>query len=51
MPRLEWRTALRAIAGFLVGLAMWVFLTPAYDKAVADVLAKLVAWTNQEVST
>lgn len=35
MPRLEWRTALRAIAGFLVGLAMWVFLTPAYDKAVA----------------
>lgn len=36
MPRLEWRTALKAIAGFLVGLAMWVFLTPAYDKVVAS---------------
>ncbi len=35
MPRLEWRTALKAIAGFLVGLAMWVFLTPMYDKLVA----------------
>ena len=35
MPRLEWRTALKAIAGFLVGLAMWIFLTPAYDKVVA----------------
>lgn len=35
LPRLEWRIALRAIAGFLVGLAMWVFLTPAYDKAVS----------------
>ena len=35
MPRLEWRTALRAIAGFLVGLAMWVVLTPAYDRVIA----------------
>ena len=35
LPRLEWRTALKAIAGFLVGLAMWVFLTPAYDRVIA----------------
>jgi hypothetical protein len=35
LPRLEWRTALRAIAGFLAGLVMWIFLTPVYDKAVA----------------
>jgi hypothetical protein len=35
LPRLEWRTALKAIAGFLVGLAAWVFLTPAYDRAIA----------------
>jgi hypothetical protein len=35
LPRLEWRTALRAIAGFLIGLAMWIFLTPAYDRVIA----------------
>lgn len=35
MPRLEWRTALKALAGFLVGLAAWVYLTPAYDRFVA----------------
>lgn len=34
-PRLEWRTVLKALAGFLVGLAAWIFLTPAYDHAVA----------------
>lgn len=36
MPRFEWRTALKALAGFLVGLAMWVLLTPAYDKLVSS---------------
>ena len=35
MPRLEWRTALKAFAGFLVGLAMWILLTPAYDRVVS----------------
>ena len=35
LPRLEWRTALRAIAGFLAGLAIWIFLTPAYDRVIA----------------
>lgn len=35
MPRLEWQTALRALAGFLVGLAAWVILTPTYDRFVA----------------
>ena len=35
MPRLEWRTALKALAGFGVGLAMWIFLTPAYDRVIA----------------
>lgn len=35
MPRLEWRTALKALAGFLVGLAAWIVLTPAYDRFVA----------------
>ena len=35
MPRLEWRTALKALAGFAAGLAMWIFLTPAYDRVIA----------------
>jgi hypothetical protein len=35
LPRLEWQTALRALAGFLVGLAAWVMLTPTYDRFVA----------------
>ena len=35
MPRVEWRTALRAIAGFLAGLAIWILLTPLYDRAIA----------------
>lgn len=35
MPRLDWRLALKAFAGFLVGLALWVMLTPLYDRAVA----------------
>jgi len=35
LPRLEWRTALKALAGFGVGLAMWIFLTPAYDRVIA----------------
>ncbi len=34
-PRLEWRTVLKAVAGFLVGLAAWIVLTPAYDRAVS----------------
>jgi hypothetical protein len=35
LPRLDWRIALKALAGFLVGLAAWIFLSPAYDRVVA----------------
>jgi len=35
LPRVEWRTALRAIAGFLAGLAIWILLTPLYDRVIA----------------
>jgi hypothetical protein len=35
LPRLEWRTALKALAGFLVGLVMWIYLTPTYDRFIA----------------
>lgn len=42
MPRLEWRTALKAFAGFLVGLAAWIFLTPAYDYVLAGGAEKVM---------
>lgn len=35
MPRIDWRVALKALGGFAVGLAVWVFLTPLYDRAIA----------------
>lgn len=51
MPRLEWRTALKAIAGFLAGLAAWVFLTPVYDKGVAaGAQAVMRAFENPKVT-
>ena len=35
MDRLDWRLALKALAGFAVGLAAWVMLSPLYDRAIA----------------
>lgn len=35
MPRPEWRRALKALAGFAVGVALWVMLTPVYDRVLA----------------
>jgi hypothetical protein len=42
LPRLDWRLALKAFAGFLVGLALWVMLTPLYDRAVAAGAEKVI---------
>lgn len=35
MVRIDWRLALKALAGFAVGLAAWVFLSPTYDRMIA----------------
>ncbi len=35
MPRIDWRLALKALAGFVVGLLIWVFLSPLYDRMIA----------------
>jgi hypothetical protein len=40
LPRLDWRLALKAFAGFLVGLALWVLLTPLYNRAIAAAAEK-----------
>ena len=51
MPRLEWKTALKALAGFLVGLAAWIYLTPAYDRVVAAGAEKVMrAFENPKVT-
>jgi hypothetical protein len=40
LPRIDWRLAVRAFAGFLVGLAVWVFLSPLYNRAIAAAAEK-----------
>lgn len=35
MPRVEWRVALKALAGFAAGVALWALLSPLYDRAIA----------------
>jgi glycerol uptake facilitator-like aquaporin len=40
LPPLAWRTALRALAGFAAGLAIYVALTPVYDRVIASMAAK-----------
>lgn len=42
MPRLDWRLAVKAFAGFLAGLALWVFLTPLYDRVLAASAEKVI---------
>lgn len=51
MVRLDWRIALKAIVGFLAGLAIWVVLTPAYDKVLsAGTQAVMRAFENPKVT-
>lgn len=35
MPRIDWRLALKALAGFAAGVALWMLLSPLYDRAIA----------------
>ena len=42
MPRLEWRRALKALAGFVIGVGLWVMLTPLYDRAVSATAAAVM---------
>lgn len=36
MPPIEWRVALRAFAGFVAGVIVWVLLSPLYDRMLAS---------------
>jgi len=42
LPPLAWRTALKALAGFAAGLAIYVLLTPAYDRFIASMAEKAI---------
>ena len=35
MPRIDWQTALKGLAGFIVAVVIWVGVSPLYDRAVA----------------
>lgn len=35
MGPIDWRLALKALAGFVAGLALWLMLSPLYDRAIA----------------
>jgi hypothetical protein len=35
LPPIDWRVALKAFAGFVAGVALWVLLSPLYDRVVA----------------
>jgi glycerol uptake facilitator-like aquaporin len=36
LVRIDWRVALKALVGFIAGVAVWVMLTPLYDRAIAS---------------
>lgn len=35
MPRIDWRTALKGFAGFVIAVVIWATVSPLYDRAVA----------------
>ena len=42
MLRIDWRVALKALAGFAVGLAIWALLSPLYDRGMAAAAEKIL---------
>ena len=35
MDRLDWRLAVKALLGFAIGIALWLLLSPLYDRLIA----------------
>jgi len=42
LPRIDWRVALKGFAGFLVGVAVWVLLSPVYDRLIGKGAESLI---------
>jgi len=40
LPRIDWRLAVKAFAGFLAGLALWALLSPLYNRGIAAAAEK-----------
>ncbi|HVR40485.1 MAG TPA: exosortase H-associated membrane protein [Thermoanaerobaculia bacterium] len=34
MPRFDWRTAVRALIGFVLGVVLWTMLSPIYNRVI-----------------
>jgi hypothetical protein len=51
LPRIGWRVALKGFAGFVVGVALWVLLSPVYDRVIgAGATALMRAFENPKVT-
>ena len=51
MPRVGWKAALKGLAGFAFGLALWIFATPLYNRLLASSSeAILRAFENPKVT-
>jgi hypothetical protein len=51
LARVEWRVALRALAGFLAGLAIWILLSPLYDRVIATGAEKVIRLVDRSAVT
>jgi len=51
LPRIDWRLAVKAFAGFIAGVVLWMLLSPAYDRAIgAAAQATMRAFENPKVT-
>jgi hypothetical protein len=49
--QVDWRVALKGLAGFVAGLAIWILLTPLYDRAIAATAQGIMrAFENPKVT-
>jgi hypothetical protein len=42
LARIDWRTTLKAAAGFAAGLLLWVYLSPVYDRMIASAASAVI---------
>jgi hypothetical protein len=51
LPRIDWRLAVKALAGFAAGVVLWMLLSPLYDRAIAGAAQGVLrAFENPKVT-